>query len=129
MIQLLLDTHIFLWLITGDSRLPDFFREAILESENSVFLSAASVWEIVIKYNLGKLPLPESPEIYIPRQRELHMIESLSVTEANLFHLVKLPNLHSDPFDRCLISQALSNDLTLVTIDQAIMKYDVPFLK
>ena len=126
---LLLDTHVFLWFISGDSRVPDIFREAILQSENSVFLSAASVWEIMIKYNLGKLPLPESPEMYIPRQREIHMIASLPITETSLNHLIKLPNLHGDPFDRCLISQALSNDLTLVTTDPAIMKYDVPFLK
>ncbi len=126
---LLLDTHIFLWIISGDSRLPDNLREKILETRDTVFLSSASVWEIIIKYNLGKLPLPESPEIYIPRQRELHRIKSLPITEASLNHLVNLPNLHGDPFDRCLISQALSNNLTLVSIDEAIMDYEVPTLK
>ncbi|MGB7069758.1 MAG: type II toxin-antitoxin system VapC family toxin [Pyrinomonadaceae bacterium] len=126
---LLLDTHIFLWLISDDSRLPDTFRETILQSENTVLLSAASVWEIMIKFNLGKLPLPESPEIYIPRQRDLHMIATLPVTEASLKYLCRLPDLHTDPFDRCLISQALSNGLTLVTVDPSIMRYDVPLLK
>ncbi|MGB7207217.1 MAG: type II toxin-antitoxin system VapC family toxin [Pyrinomonadaceae bacterium] len=126
---LLLDTHIFLWLISGDSRLSSSFREAIVDAENVVYLSAASVWEIMIKYKIGKLPLPESPELYIKHQRELHRITSLPVTEASLYHLNRLPDLHRDPFDRCLISQALGNNLTLVTIDQEIMKYDVPFLK
>lgn len=126
---LLLDTHIFLWFITGDSRLSVSFHEAILESENRVFLSAASLWEIIIKYDLRKLPLPESPESFIPRQRKLHGIESLPVTESSFKHLASLPNKHRDPFDRCLISQALSHKMTIVTMDRAIMEYEVEFLK
>lgn len=94
---LLLDTHVFLWFITGDSRLAVSFHEAILRSENRVYLSAASYWEIIIKYNLGKLPLPESPEEFIPHQRELHGIESLAVTESSLKYLASLPNKHRDP--------------------------------
>ncbi len=64
--KLLLDTHVFLWYITADSRLPTLFRDAIREPQNEVFLSIASLWETIIKYNLGKLPLPQSPEILIP---------------------------------------------------------------
>ncbi len=67
--KLLLDTHVFLWFISGDARLPISFRGAIQDPNNNVFLSAASVWETIIKYNLGKLPLPQPPEIYVPRQR------------------------------------------------------------
>lgn len=80
--KLLLDTHIFLWFISADSRLPLLFRDAIREPNNAIFLSVASLWEIVIKSNLGKLPLPQSPEIYIPRQRQLHLIKSLPITES-----------------------------------------------
>ncbi len=126
---LLLDTHIFLWFISADSRLPVLFRDAIREPNNTVFLSAASLWEIIIKYNLGKIPLPQSPEIYIPRQRQVHRIKSLPINESSLKRLASLPNLHRDPFDRVLISQALSNNLTLVTIDSEIMNYNIPFLK
>lgn len=127
--RLLLDTHIFLWFIIADSRLPTLFLDAIREPNNSVFLSVASFWEIVIKYNIGKLPLPQSPEIYIPRQRQIHQIKSLPITESSLKHLVSLPDFHRDPFDRLLISQTLNNNLTLVTIDPEIVKYNLPFLK
>ena len=101
--KLLLDTHIFLWYIAADLRLPLLFRDAIREPENEVFLSVASLWETIIKYNLGKLPLPESPEIYIPTQRRKHQIKSLSLHENAVKELAKLPVLHRDPFDRILI--------------------------
>lgn len=127
--NLLLDTHIFLWFISADSRLPVLFQTAVREPKNTVFLSVASLWEIIIKYNLGKLPLPQSPEIYIPRQRIIHKIKSLPLNESSLKHLITLPDLHRDPFDRVLISQALNNNLTIVTIDREILNYSVPFLK
>ncbi|MDQ3711595.1 MAG: type II toxin-antitoxin system VapC family toxin [Acidobacteriota bacterium] len=127
--KLLLDTHIFLWFISADSRLPILFRDEIREPNNKIFLSVASLWEIIIKYNLGKLPLPQSPETYIPRQRQLHLIKSLPISESSLKHLVSLPDLHRDPFDRILICQALNSNLIFVTIDPEIMNYNVPFLK
>lgn len=127
--KLLLDTHIFLWFISGDARLPILFRNAIREPKNTIFLSVASLWEIIIKYNLGKLPLPQSPEIYIPKQRLNHQIKSLAISESSLKYLVSLPNLHRDPFDRILISQTLNGNLTFVTVDPEIMNYNAPFLK
>lgn len=89
--KLLLDTHIFLWFISADPRLPILFRDAIREPNNTVFLSVASVWEIIVKYNLGKLPLPQSPEIYVPRQRQTHQIKSLPISESSLKNLISLP--------------------------------------
>lgn len=127
--KLLLDTHIFLWFISGDARLPILFRDEIRESKNTVFLSVASLWEIIIKYKIGKLSLPQSPEIYIPRERQKHQIKSLPISETNLKHLASLPNLHRDPFDRILISQALNGNLTIVTVDQEILNYNVTYLK
>ena len=127
--KLLLDTHIFLWFIAADSRLPILFRDVIREPNNEIFLSVASLWEIIIKYNLGKLPLPQSPEVYIPQERRKHQIKSLPISESSLKNLVSLPNLHRDPFDRLLISQALCRNLTIITVDTDIMKYNVPFLK
>jgi PIN domain nuclease of toxin-antitoxin system len=67
--RILLDTHIFLWYISGDSKLPTAVQEAIQDTQNDVYLSVVSVWEAIIKYQLGKLPLPSSPEIYLPLQR------------------------------------------------------------
>src|SRR6266550_1878772 len=113
--KILLDTHIFLWYISADSQLSVACRDAIRDPANEIFLSAASVWEAVIKFALGKLPLPEAPAEYLPRQREAHRIATLPVEEAALAHLAGLPPLHRDPFDRILIAQALQHGLELVT--------------
>lgn len=127
--KLLLDTHIFLWYITADLRLPTLFRDAIREPKNEVFLSVASLWETIVKYNLGKLPLSQTPEIYIPKERRRHQIKSLSLHENAVKELANLPNYHRDPFDRILICQALANNLTIVTVDAQIQNYNVPYLK
>jgi PIN domain nuclease of toxin-antitoxin system len=127
--RLLLDTHIFLWYISADPNLPATFRAAIQDPANEVFLSVASVWEAVIKYGLGKLPLPSPPEDYLPRQREHHMIASLPIEEAAVTHLASLPSLHRDPFDRILVAQALQHDLTVLTMDAAVKAYPVKLLQ
>ena len=121
--KILLDTHIFLWLITSDRRLDERCRDAISDRDNEVYLSAVSVWEAMIKYQLGKLPLPESPEIYLPKQRERHQIASLSISETTIAQLAKLPPLHKDPFDRLLLCQSLEHDLIIMTEDAAIISY------
>lgn len=82
----------------------------------------------VIKHALGKLPLPEAPAGYLPRQREAHRIASLPIEEAALAQLGGLAPLHRDPFDRILIAQALQHGLTLVTVDDAVRAYPVTLL-
>ena len=82
-----------------------------------------SVWEAIIKHQLGKLPLPQPPELYIPAQRDRHRIASLPVDEPSVTCLAALPPLHRDPFDRLLIAQALRHNLQLVTVDAAIRSY------
>ena len=124
--KLLLDTHIFLWFISNDPRLSQATKSKMLDSSNEVFLSVASVWEVVIKHQLGKLPLPQPPELYLPQQRRGHSIASLEIDETTISFLPKLPALHRDPFDRILICQALQHDLILVTVDAAIQAYSVP---
>jgi PIN domain nuclease of toxin-antitoxin system len=126
--KLLLDTHVFLWYISADPQLPVAFRDAVRDPANEVYLSVASVGEAVIKHALGKLPLPEAPAEYLPRQREAHRIASLPVEEAALVHLAGLPPLHRDPFDRILIAQALQLGLELATMDDAVRAYPVPLL-
>ncbi len=126
--RILLDTHVFPWYISADQQLPAGFRDAIRDPANEVYLSAASVWEAVIKHALGKLPLPEPPAEYLPRQREAHRIAALPVEEAALVHLATLPPLHRDPFDRILIAQALQHGLALATVDDAVRSYPVPLL-
>ncbi|MBE9198656.1 MULTISPECIES: type II toxin-antitoxin system VapC family toxin [unclassified Nodularia (in: cyanobacteria)] len=126
--KLLLDTHIFLWFISGDQKLPIHLQNSIRDLNNDVYLSCVSVWEATVKYQLGKLPLPESPEIYLPKQRQQHLISSLNLDEQSIAQLVNLPLLHRDPFDRILICQALQHDMTIVTVDSAIRAYSVSTL-
>ncbi|MBP0027678.1 type II toxin-antitoxin system VapC family toxin [Roseofilum sp. Guam] len=121
--NILLDTHVFLWFITNNKRLADKYYDAISNQDNEIYLSVVSVWEATIKYQLGKLPLPESPEIYLPQQREKHLISSLSIAETTITQLAKLPPLHKDPFDRLLLCQSLEHDLIIMTEDQAILSY------
>lgn len=126
--KLLLDTHIFLWYISGDERLPERFQTEIRLQENEVYLSVVSLWEIIVKYQLGKLQLPHSPETYIPEQREKHNIASMILSEKDISELIQLPSIHRDPFDRMLICQALSRNLKIVTVDGCIREYSVETL-
>lgn len=122
--RLLLDTHVFLWYITADPKLPATFQAASQDPANEVYLSVASVWEAVIKYHLGKLPLPAPPANYLPQQRDAHGIVSLLIDEEAMPHLAG----HRDPFDRLLVAQALQNGLTIATVDPDIAAYPVPLL-
>ena len=121
--RLLLDTHIFLWYIANDKRLAPAWSQTIRDLDNEVYLSVVSLWEAIIKYGTGKLPLPEAPQTYIPRLRAYHQIISLRVEEVDVAQVAALPLLHNDPFDRLLIGQAIQHGLTLVTVDAAIRTY------
>jgi PIN domain nuclease of toxin-antitoxin system len=126
--KLLLDTHIFLWYISGDSRLPTVMKDSIRDPDNEAYLSVVSVWEAIIKHQLGKLPLPQPPEIYLPEHRRLHLIDSLSVDEESVMRLAGLPPLHRDPFDRLLVCQAIEHNLTIATVDPVVQSYPINVL-
>ena len=121
---LLLDTHAFLWFVSGDRKLPASVRDKIKDINQPCFLSAASLWEITVKKQLGKLvlniSLEESFEFI-----ERNQIEIIQITLDHLVTLLKLPNHHSDPFDRLIISQAISENLILLSRDKEITKYIV----
>lgn len=126
--KLLLDTHIFLWYITADRQLKPDTRDLIRDPANRVYLSPVSLWEALVKHRLGKLPLPEHPEIYLATQRARHGIETLALDEASVQRLATLPDHHRDPFDRMLICQAQEHGLTLITVDTVIPLYPVTTL-
>jgi PIN domain nuclease of toxin-antitoxin system len=124
-VKLLLDTHIFLWLQTDPERLGDRLR--VVEDERTeLLLSAVSSWEIAIKYGLGRLPLPEPPERYVPSRMRAIAAEALAVEHPHALAVATLPNLHRDPFDRLLIAQANLLGLTILTADRAVAQYPVP---
>lgn len=126
--RLLVDTHVFLWYITADPKLPAPFRTAIQDSANEVFLSVASVWEAIIKHQIGKLSLPAPPAEFLPRQRSAHGIASLAIDEGALVPLATLSPLHRDPFDRIIVAQAIAHGLTIATVDPEVMAYPVGLL-
>jgi PIN domain nuclease of toxin-antitoxin system len=124
-LRYLLDTHIFLWFIDGDRRVDAALRDEIRDPDNEVYLSVVSVWEAVVKYRLGKLSLPEPPDVLFPKARQLHGMKSLPIYEPSATRLAHLPSHHNHTFDRLLICQALEHDLTLVTVDSSIRAYPV----
>ena len=126
--RLLVDTCTFLWLAGDSPRLTARVRAAFVNPGNSVYLSSLSVWEIAIKHRLGRLPLPDSPERYVVKQREELQIEPLAFDEACAGHDARLPPYHTDPFDRGLVSQAILHGMILVTPDPEIARYPAPVL-
>jgi len=119
--NLLLDTHTLIWALEDNSALTTAAREAIVDGNNIVYVSAVSVWEISIKKALGKLDAPET----LLEEIERHRFTPLAIELEHADRAGKLPSIHLDPFDRMLIAQAQSERLTLVTRDQEIQKYQV----
>lgn len=118
----LLDTHAFLWFVSGDNQLPVSVRDKIKDINQPCFLRAASLWEITIKKQIGKLKLNISLEELF-NYADRNQIEIIPITQEHLLTLAKLPIHHNDPFDRLIISQAIAEDLILITRDKAFKKY------
>ena len=116
----LIDTHILLWDITGSERLQSHHRN-ILESESELFISIASIWEIAIKASIRKLPMPDDLLELI----DASGMKLLQITPQHALAVSHLPHHHRDPFDRMLITQAKSENLTIMTMDKNIRLYDI----
>jgi PIN domain nuclease of toxin-antitoxin system len=120
----LLDTHTFLWAISGDEKLS---RRAgqIFAGPSDLWLSVASIWEILIKAQVGKMPLPQPVGRYLLKKLAENRIETLPVTLNHVLKIESLPMRHRDPFDRMLIAQSLEENLPLITSDAMFRQYDV----
>jgi PIN domain nuclease of toxin-antitoxin system len=123
--RLLLDTHSFLWFITGDERLSQTARELVEDSSNQPWLSIASLWEIAIKTSIGRLELARPFGELIPEQMNLNGIEALDIRVEHLAQVVQLPFHHRDPFDRLLIAQAQIEDMPIVGSDALFDAYAI----
>jgi PIN domain nuclease of toxin-antitoxin system len=121
----LLDTCTFLWLVAGSDMLPKVVREIIQNPNNEILLSVVSAWEITVKHASGKLPLPQKPDVFVRKQREDHLLQSLALQENHVLTLSKLPDIHNDPFDRMLVCQAVAEGLIVLTPDEAVSQYPV----
>ena len=125
MTRYLLDTHVWLWLQTTPERLPEEVSELLTDRRNTLLLSAASGWEIAIKYRLGKLPLPEPPAEYVPARMRLSGVTPLPIEHTHALRVADLPDHHNDPFDRLLVAQAQDLAIPIVTADQQMSAYSV----
>ena len=120
----ILDTHTFLWFVAGDKQLPLTLKEKIKDINQTCFISVASFWEIAIKIQIGKLKLDFSlEELY--RFAERNQIEIIQINEKHLLKLIELDLFHSDPFDRLIISQAITEKLIVLSRDKEFKKYKI----
>ena len=126
--NLLLDTHAFLWWIADDEQLSVAAREAISDPDNEILVSAASAWEIAIKVGLGRLKLPAPAKRFVPRQLQRNGFVSLPIQLEHALAVEDLPKHHKDPFDRLLVAQSRVDKLTLVTNDPLIQRYNIQTL-
>ncbi|MEK7475900.1 MAG: type II toxin-antitoxin system VapC family toxin [Candidatus Coatesbacteria bacterium] len=127
--KLLLDTHILLWAMAGDERMRPAARRAITDSANTVYVSAASAWEIAIKAGLGRVRIPPNTSKWLPAEIERSQFLALPVTIDHALAVERLPRHHNDPFDRLLVAQAKADGLTLVTHDRNLCRYDIAVLE
>lgn len=117
--KFLLDTHILLWWLGADDRLSDKFLKVISSQNNVIYVSVINLWEMVLKQQLGKLSFPNNLEEAIEDSGFLILPLKLK----HVTTIRELENIHKDPFDRMLISQAIAEDITLITADQKMTRY------
>ena len=123
--RLLLDTHIFLWFVWDDPQLSLLAKNAIESSENEIYLSAASAWEVAIKVSTGKLSIGQEVEPYFHQHLSQNEIGLLPISLAHIGKVATLPFYHKDPFDRLLISQSLAESMPLVSADVIFDLYGI----
>ena len=123
--RVLLDTHCWLWLTASPERFSPRTRRLLEADQTELYLSAASAWEIALKYGLGKLKLPARPASFLARYLRETRTSPLDVTVDHAAFVADLPALHRDPFDRLLVAQAVLERLPIITADSQFSKYDV----
>ena len=120
----LLDTHTLLWVLFEDEKLSDTAKEIISNSENEIFVSIITYWEIALKYGIGKLQLENITPEEIPLKSKEINIDTLILSEKEVSTFYKLPKIrHKDPFDRLIIWQAINENMTLISKDKAMKEY------
>lgn len=122
--NLLLDTHIILWWLDNNDKLPEEYFSAIADSNNICFISSATIWEISIKSALGKLEIPDNFTDILEQEG----FNELQISWEHAARIRQLPSHHKDPFDRLIIAQAIIEDYTLLTVDKIIPEYGVKLL-
>jgi PIN domain nuclease of toxin-antitoxin system len=128
-VRILIDTHCWLWLCASPERFSDATLARLADPRTERWLSSASIWEIVIKHQLGKLSLPVHPRDFVPSRLETTQTDVLEISAAHALRVADLPEHHRDPFDRMIVAQALVEGASLLTADRAVALYEVELLE
>lgn len=121
----LLDTMVWLWSVGPVERIGEKGREILADGDAEIYLSSASCWEVAIKTQAGKYVLPEPPARYIPSRLAQQSIRALAISHAHAIKVYDLELHHRDPFDRLIIAQAITEEMTVLTADRVFQKYPV----
>ncbi len=123
--RVLLDTQVWLWMLAAPDRLAPDSRRLVASADTELLLSAASAWEIAIKYAIGKLPLPSDPTMLVPEWMDRTAVTPLAVLHRHALRVATLPLHHRDPFDRLLVAQAQLEGVPILTADRSFARYHV----
>ena len=127
--RLLIDTHCWLWMCAEPERLSARTRSILLDPATIRLLSVASIWELSIKYDLGKLRLPAAPHDFVPSRLATTVTQPLPITDAHALRVSLLPRVHRDPFDRMIVAQALVEGIPVLSADRVFGDYEIDRLK
>jgi len=122
--EILLDTCSVLWFLNGNEKMPTSARDIILNTENTIYVSIATVWEVAIKLSIEKLDFDGGFDGFI-EAIEVEDFTLLEISSKHITEVANLPFIHRDPFDRMLIAQAMTENIPIMTIDSEILKYDI----
>jgi PIN domain nuclease of toxin-antitoxin system len=128
-LKVLIDTHCWLWLCSEPERFSKSTLDRLADRDTERLLSSASVWEIVIKYGIGKLPLPIAPPAFVPSRLEATQTDVLPISAAHALRVADLPDHHRDPFDRMIVAQAMVEATPLLTADKALRRYGIELFR
>ena len=123
--RLLIDTQCWLWMSASPERLSKRTQELLRDAGTERLLSVASIWELAIKYQLGKIPLPVAPPDFVPSRLETTQTDPLPISAAHALRVGLLPRHHRDPFDRMIVAQALVEGIAVLTADRVFGRYEV----
>ena len=126
--RILLDTQVFLWMHASSARMSKSARAAVKDGSNTLLFSAASSWEIALKYALGKLPLPDIPSRYVPDRIRTSGLTPVMIEHVHALRVGELPFHHRDPFDRLLVAQAIELGAPIMTADAAFAPYEIELI-
>jgi PIN domain nuclease of toxin-antitoxin system len=124
-VKYLIDTHTLLWIVTNDPKLSAKAKDLYLDSENEIFISMASIWELSIKSSLGKISLEQPLDEFVDEHVKGNDIRILKIELSHVLRIENLPFYHRDPFDRLIISQSIEDNIPIIGSDKTFDSYPI----